>query len=136
MRTPFTPLVERCACGCDACGGSIPAGLDLARARETEFGLYHVELATVPACAGDAAALAIFVSGRLRAAGAEMEVSISGARPRCRCAAPTELAVTRHGPGQFATAPFSFTSPGWWVLRVTVSGAAGWDAATFNLAIE
>jgi hypothetical protein len=135
MHRPDTLSAERCACGCDACGAAIPAGLDLARARDTELGLYHVELADVPASADDPAALTVAVTLRPHATPADAEVAISGGRPRCRCVAPKDLAITRRGPGHFETAPFSFPSPGWWVLRVTVSGDAGWDAVTFNLAI-
>ena len=135
MHIPDTITTERCACGCDASGMAIPAGLDLSRARETELGLYHVELADVPASTDDLAALPISVTRQRDGAPADTRVTISGGRPRCRCAAPADLAITRLGPGQFETAPFSFPSPGWWVLRVTVSGDAGWDAVTFNLAI-
>ena len=135
MQTPDTLAADRCACGCDACGAAIPAGLDLSRSRDTELGLYHVELENVPASADDPAALTVAVTRRPHATFADAEIAISGGRPRCRCAAPANLAITRRGPGQFESAPLSFPSPGWWVLRVTVSGEAGWDAATFNLAI-
>ena len=135
MHIPDTLPAERCPCGCHACGDSIPAGLDLARARDTELGLYRVELEDVPGSADDPASLAAFVTRRLDGAPADTHIAISGGRPRCRCTAPTELAITPGGPGQFQTAPFSFPSPGWWILRVTVSGDAGWDAVTFNLAI-
>ena len=136
MHIPDTLAVERCACGCDACGAAIPAGLDLARTRDTELGLYHVELADVPALANDPAALTVLVTRRLHATSVDTQITISGGRPRCRCAAPADLAITRRGTGRFETAPFSFPSPGWWVLRVAVSGEAGWDAVTFNLAID
>jgi hypothetical protein len=135
MHRPDTFSAGRCACGCDACGAAIPAGLDLARARDTELGLYRVELADVPAAADDPAALTVTVTHRSHATPADAEVAISGGRPRCRCASPADLAIRRHSPGRFETAPFSFPSPGWWVLRVTVSGDAGSDAVTFNLAI-
>ena len=62
MHIPDTITTERCACGCDACGMAIPAGLDLSRARDTELGLYHVELADVPASTDDLAALSISVT--------------------------------------------------------------------------
>ena len=130
-----TLAAERCACGCDACGDPVPAGLDLARARDTELGLYHVELADVPASADDPAALIVLVTRRLHAAPADTQVAISGGRPRCRCTAPADLEITKVSEGRFEAIPFSFPSPGWWILRVTVSGAAGWDAVTFNLAI-
>jgi hypothetical protein len=135
MHRPDTFSAGRCACGCDACGAATPAGLDLARARDTELGLYHVELADVPASADDPAALTVTVTRRPHATPADAELAISGGRPRCRCAAPANLAITRGSPGRFKTEPFSFSSSGWWVLRVTVSGDAGWDAVTFNLAI-
>lgn len=125
----------RRACGCDACGDPMPAGLDLARARDTELGLYHVALANVPASLDDPAALTVSVTRRLHAAAMTAHIAISAGRPRCRCAAPAELAITKRGAGRFETAAFSFPSPGWWIIRVTVSGDAGCDAVTFNLAI-
>jgi hypothetical protein len=135
MQIPDMRAAERCACGCDACEAVVPAGLDLARARDTELGLYRVELTDLPASADGRAGLSVLVTPRLRAEPADAEVTISGGRPRCRCAAPASLAITRRGPGAFETAPFSFPSPGWWVIRVSVAGDAGWDAVTFNLAI-
>ena len=136
MRKPHTLTARRCACGCAACGDSISAGLDLARARDTELGLYHVELADVPASLDDPATLTVSVTRRSHAVALSTHVAISGGRPRCRCAAPADLAITKRGAGRFETAAFSFPSPGWWILRVTVSGHAGCDAVTFNLAIE
>ena len=136
MHSIHTLAAERCACGCDACGNPVPAGLDLARARDTELGLYRVELVDVPASADDPAALTILVSHGLQPAPADTDIAIAGGRPRCGCAATVDLAVTSRGVGRFETAPFAFPSPGWWVLRVSVSGAAGWDAETFNLAIR
>lgn len=134
MHTPDTLSAERCACGCDACGVEIPAGLDLGRARDTELGLFHVELVDAPASADDPAALSVVVT-RPDAAPAHAAITISSGRPRCRCTAPSELGVVSRGPGRFETVPFSFPSPGWWVLRVTIGGDAGWDAVTFNMAI-
>ena len=135
MHTSDTLPAGRCACGCDACGAAIPAGLDLSRARDTELGLYHVELADVPTSAGDPAVLAVIVTHLPHETPADAEVAIAAGRPRCRCAAPADLAVTRRGPGRFESAPFSFPSPGWWVVRITVSGGLGRDAVTINLAV-
>ena len=89
----------------------------------------------MPASADDPAALTVAVTRRPHATPADAAVAISGGRPRCRCAAPANLTITRRSPGRFETAPFSFPSSGWWVLRVAVAGGAGWDAVTFNLAI-
>ena len=135
MHIPDTLPAERCPCGCHACGDSIPAGLDLARARDTELGLYHVKLTDVPASANDPAGLTVVVTRRPHMAPADAKVAISRGRPRCRCAAPADFAMLRRGPGMFETAPISFRSPGWWVLRVAVTGDAGWDGVTFNLDI-
>ncbi len=135
MHISDTLTVERCACGCDTCGPAIPAGLDLARARDTELGLYRVELEEVPPSAGDTAALTVVVTHFLHGGPADAELAIAAGRPRCRCAAPANLAVERRGPGRFDSAPFSFPSPGWWVVRITVSGGPGRDAVTFNLAV-
>ena len=135
MHLPDMLAVERCACGCDACGAAIPAGLDHALARETELGLYHVALTDVPASANDPGTLTVFVTRGPHPAPQDAEIAIAGGRPRCSCAAP-DLAITRRGAGHYETAPFAFPSRGWWILRVTVAGEGGRDAVTFNLAIE
>jgi hypothetical protein len=135
MHTTDTLAAERCACGCDACGAAVPAGLDLARARDTELGLYHVQLVSAPVSSDDHAALAVVVTQRPHAMPADATITIASGRPRCRCTTPSELGVARRGVGRFETAAFSFQSPGWWVIRVTICGDAGWDAVTFNLAV-
>lgn len=127
--------VERCACGCAACDASVPAGLDLGCARETDLGLYHVEFADVPTVVDAAATLTIVVTRRHDPAPVDAHIAVTGGRPRCRCAAPADLTIIRRALGRFETAPFAITSPGWWVIRVTVSGEAGFDGVTFNLAI-
>ena len=138
MHTPDTLdtlAAERCACGCDACGTAVPAGLDLSRVRDTELGLYRVELGDVPAFAEGRTALTVTVTHRPDATPADVALAISAARPRCRCLAPAALAVTRRGAGRFKSASFAFPSPGWWVARITVFTDLGWDAVTFNLAV-
>ena len=136
MRKSHTLTGGRCACGCAGCNDSIPAGLDLARALDTELGLYHVELGNVPVSLNDPRALTVCITQRSHAVAVSTHIAISGGRPRCRCAAPADLTIAMRGANRFETAAFSFPSPGWWILRVTVSGDAGCDAVTFNLAIE
>lgn len=135
MHTPDTHAAERCACGCDTCGVAVPAGLDLSRIRDSELGLYRVELEDVPVSADHPAPLTVTVTHRPHATPADVALAISAARPRCRCLAPAALAVTRRAPGRFESTSFSFPSPGWWVARITVFTDRGWDAVTFNLAV-
>ena len=61
-------------------------------------------------------------------------ITVDGGMPDHDHGLPTAPRVTAElGEGRYRIDGVKFSMPGWWVLKVTVSGPRGADEATFNL---
>ncbi len=116
-----------------------PAGLDLARKRRSDAGLFVAEIApqspdfdrntihawrlTLKDAAGNP------VSGA--------EIKADGGMPQHNHGLPTRPEVTPGAePGQYLIRGLRFHMPGWWELRLDVAAGAQHDSLTFNLMLE
>ncbi len=126
------PVAQMTAMGMQA----VPEGLDLARARVSDAGLFTVAIA--PQEPG-------FQRNRLHGwvvtlttpdgapvAGAALKVD--GGMPRHDHGLPTAPEVTRYlGEGRYLVEGLRFHMPGWWELRLEIAAGNTRDSVTFNL---
>lgn len=115
-----------------------PAGLDLARAKPSEAGLYHVAISPEIAPFDRSRVHSWVVRVRSPAgepvSGAAM--SIDGAMPQHGHGLPTTPRITATlVPGDYLLQGIRFGMSGWWVLRLTIDADAGSDKVEFNLTL-
>ena len=64
------------------------------------------------------------------------QIEVDGGMPEHGHGLPTQPRVTGRLPdGRFVVDGMKFSMPGWWELRLRVSGPAGVDSATYNLSL-
>jgi hypothetical protein len=62
------------------------------------------------------------------------QISIDGGMPQHGHGLPTKPLVTTHlGGGKHVIEGMKFNMGGWWVVKLTIDGAKGFDVVTFNL---
>lgn len=115
-----------------------PDGLDLARSKATEAGLYIVAVAAEDGEPRQGP-LHAWIATVTDAAGAPVEdalIDIDGGMPQHGHGLPTAPQAGDHlGDGRYRIEGVRFNMGGWWELRLTVRAAAGQDAVTFNIVL-
>nr|WP_282567986.1 FixH family protein [Devosia oryzisoli] len=114
-----------------------PADLDYSLSHLSKDGHYQVTLVPGidPVPVGKMHAWLVDVTD---AAGqpVDADIVIDGGMPQHGHGLPTVPAVTgKDHHGRHIVGGMRFNMPGWWVLKVEISGTAGVDTATFNLAL-
>ena len=115
-----------------------PADLDLSLTRTTDNGLYvgTLEPGISPVAVGPIHSWTIQVETPDGVPVDDAEIAVDGGMPQHGHGLPTSPKVTqRLGDGRYLVEGMKFNMPGWWTLKVTIDGAAGTDAATFNLSL-
>lgn len=113
-----------------------PGGLDLARAKVSEAGLYQVAIAP-EAEPIEQNALHSWVLTLSTPQGETVEgatITVDGGMPQHRHGLPTAPQATEYlGEGRYRVEGVKFSMSGWWELRFDISSPAGTDKVTFNL---
>lgn len=113
-----------------------PEGLDLARERPTENGLFVVAIEP-EAAEFRRADLHSWVATVRTPDGAPVEdarVRIDGGMPQHGHGLPTAPQASEHlGDGRYLIEGVRFNMGGWWEFRLDIASAAGTDAVVFNL---
>ena len=115
-----------------------PEGLDLARAKTTEQGLYDVAIAPVagPVEQGPLHAWIATVTAPDGEPVTDATLSVDGGMPQHGHGLPTAPQASAHlGEGRYRIEGVRFNMGGWWVLKIAVSTPAGDDVAVFNLSL-
>jgi hypothetical protein len=116
----------------------VPSDLDLSREKATEAGHYVAALAPAdePVTVGPMHAWIVTLEDERGAPVDDAEIRIDGGMPQHGHGLPTAPAVTQElGQGRYLVEGVKFNMPGWWELDLTIEGAAGADAVTFNLVL-
>jgi len=112
------------------------AGLDLARARSTEDGLFRVaiEPETAGIELGEMHNWIIILTRPDGAAVTDAGITIDGGMPDHNHGLPTSPQVTQNlGEGRYRAEGVKFSMRGWWELRLAISAEGERDDVTFNI---
>ena len=79
---------------------------------------------------------ALVVEGKSGVAVPDATITVDGGMPEHGHGLPTHPRVTRNlGNGWYEVSGLRFNMGGWWEVKLVVSGPAGTDTVTFNLAV-
>ena len=115
-----------------------PADLDLSLTQATEHGLYigTLEPGASPIPVGPIQTWTIAVTLADGRPVEHADLSIDGGMPQHGHGLPTAPQITKDlGDGRYRVEGLKFNMPGWWTIKLSVSGVAGTDSATFNLSL-
>lgn len=115
-----------------------PADLDLSLTQATENGLYvgTLEPSASPIPVGPIQTWTIAVTLPDGQPLENADLAIDGGMPQHGHGLPTEPQITEDlGGGRYRVEGLKFNMPGWWTIKLSVSGASGTDIATFNLSL-
>ncbi|HEX6644966.1 MAG TPA: hypothetical protein VF037_09820 [Gemmatimonadales bacterium] len=120
-----------------ACDRSLPSCLDFSLARTSELGLYRIELRPCLPCmsSGPLSRIEVSIAARDGLAVDHAEVEVSGGMPQRGLRLAGSPVVRHRGGGSYRIEDLLLSPPGWWLLRLTVTAAAGVDIVTFNLVL-
>jgi hypothetical protein len=113
-----------------------PANLDYGRVRPSETGLYRATIRpdgdSIPR--GRLQKWTLHVETLQGAPVDSASITVDGGMPQHGHGLPTKPIVTRHlGNGDHLVEGMKFNMGGWWVVKMSIAGAAGSDVVTFNL---
>jgi hypothetical protein len=118
--------------------GTPPADLDLARAKESEKGLYNIAIEPEAGSfkQGEMHAWVITLTDPRKAPVEDAKFTVDGGMPQHHHGLPTSPEVTTAlGGGKNRLEGMKFNMSGWWELRLAIEAAAGSDKATFNIVL-
>ena len=117
------------------CPSHHPTCLDLALARPSELGLYRVELApdTPRVPVEPLSRIGVRIADIHGHPAGNAELKVTGGMPQRGLRLPGSPVVRRCGGGRYSIENPGLDTPGWWLIRLTISAAAGIDTVTFNL---
>jgi hypothetical protein len=137
LPTAAEPAACCARCG-PSCGCAVPRCLDLSLCRPSERGRYRAELVPdarpIPLHAPAAWTLRLHVAAARPVADATLEVDGGMPQRGLRFAVP--VIVRPAAAGAYRLEGPTFTAPGWWLLRLTITAAAGADTVVFNLGLD
>ena len=118
--------------------GPPPADLDLALSKTTDHGLYVASLSAdmSPVPVGAIHTWTVTVTTPDGTPVDRVAIAVDGGMPQHGHGLPTKPQVTADlGEGKHLIEGMKFNMDGWWTLTVSIDGAQGADAATFNLVL-
>lgn len=117
---------------------SPPEGLDLARLRQTENGIFTVAIApeTEPVRQGALHAWIVTVTTPAGAVVDGARIAVDGGMPQHGHGLPTQPAMTAAlGEGRYRIEGVRFNMSGWWELKLSIDTGGRQDTVTFNLVL-
>jgi len=118
--------------------GSPPSDLDLALSKPTDHGLYIASLAAdqSPIPVGAIHTWTVRVTTPEGTPADALAIAFDGGMPQHGHGLPTKPQVTTDlGDGRHLIEGVKFNMDGWWTITISIEGAQGADAATFNLVL-
>jgi hypothetical protein len=115
-----------------------PADLDLSLSKATDHGLYigTLEPGISPVTVGPIHSWTVALTTPAGDPVEHATITVDGGMPQHGHGLPTRPEVTGEvSRGHYALEGMKFNMPGWWVIKLEITGPAGTDTATFNVTL-